>query len=47
MGFHSLSHISPANQGYEKQKVDFEKGMEIFEKIFNPPYGYRCASGGP
>ena len=46
LGFHSLNHMSPTLLTYEEQKEDFDKGLEIFEKLFKKrPYGYRCPAG--
>ena len=42
IGFHSYSHINPADLTYEQEKEDFEKGLELFQKVFKArPYGYR------
>ena len=42
IGFHSYSHVNPADLSYEQQKEDFEKGLEMFHKFFKArPYGYR------
>ena len=42
IGFHSYGHINPADLTYEQEKEDFEKGLELFQKVFKTrPYGYR------
>jgi peptidoglycan/xylan/chitin deacetylase (PgdA/CDA1 family) len=42
VGFHSYGHINPADLSYEQEKEDFEKGLELFQKVFKSrPYGYR------
>jgi peptidoglycan/xylan/chitin deacetylase (PgdA/CDA1 family) len=42
IGFHSYGHVNPADLTYEQQKEDFEKGLELFQKVFKTrPYGYR------
>jgi len=42
IGFHSYIHVNPADLTYEQQKEDFEKGLELFHKVFKTqPYGYR------
>ena len=42
IGFHSYNHVNPADLTYEQQKEDFEKGFELFQKVFKTrPYGYR------
>ena len=46
LGFHSINHVSPTLLTYEEQKEDFDKGLEIFEKMFRKrPLGYRCPAG--
>jgi len=42
IGFHSYGHINPADLTYEQEKEDFEKGLELFQKVIKTrPYGYR------
>jgi len=42
IGFHSYNHVNPADLTYEQQREDFERGLDLFERIFHQrPYGYR------
>jgi peptidoglycan/xylan/chitin deacetylase (PgdA/CDA1 family) len=42
IGFHSYAHVNPADLTYEQEKEDFEKGLDLFQKVFKMrPYGYR------
>jgi len=42
IGFHSYGHINPADLSYEQEKEDFEKGIDLFQKVFKArPFGYR------
>jgi peptidoglycan/xylan/chitin deacetylase (PgdA/CDA1 family) len=42
IGFHSYGHVNPADLTYEQEKEDFEKGLDLFQKVFKMrPYGYR------
>jgi peptidoglycan/xylan/chitin deacetylase (PgdA/CDA1 family) len=42
IGFHSYSHVNPADLSFEDQRADFERGLDLFEKTFKArPYGYR------
>jgi len=43
IGFHSYGHVNPSELSYEQEREDFEKGLELFQKVFKVrPYGYRC-----
>jgi peptidoglycan/xylan/chitin deacetylase (PgdA/CDA1 family) len=42
--FHSYNHVNPAELTYDQEKEDFEKGLEVMQKVLNTrPYGYRSA----
>jgi len=42
IGFHSYSHVNPTALDHQQLREDFEKGLELFEKVFKTrPHGYR------
>ncbi len=42
IGFHGYSHVNPATMTLEQEKEDFEKGLELFDKVIQSrPLGYR------
>ena len=47
IGFHSYSHINPADLTYDQEREDFEKCFDLFQKVLKMrPYGYRSAGAG-
>jgi peptidoglycan/xylan/chitin deacetylase (PgdA/CDA1 family) len=42
IGFHSYGHVNPSDLTYDQEKEDFEKGLELFDKVIQSrPLGYR------
>jgi len=42
IGFHSYAHINPSKLTKEEEEKDFEKGLEVFDKLVGiRPRGYR------